>query len=211
MRQIALPSYSLVRDDAVPAHPADAVDAAVTETADQVLIEHVLEGRQEAFTVLFQRYRNLVFHRANRVLGDADRAEDVVQEVFTAAFRHLDRLREPAAFGVWLSSITRNKCMNLIREQKLKTVSLDELTESGFELAAPAPGDPVAAEQLALIRDVIPRLPEKYREIVELRYKRELSYDKLAERLRISLSAVKSRLFHARQSIIDVLRKEGHL
>jgi len=188
---------------AVP-RPADAL-------SDKELVLRILEGHQEDFRVLLGCYRNLVYGQAIRWLGDADEAENQTQEVFLSAYQNLDRLRDPEAFGAWLSTITRNKCMNLIRTIKIKQVSLEALAEMGIQPPAPEPVEDPTEDQLRLMHRCIARLPREHREIIELHYTREISYDAMASYLGISMSAVKLRLYHARQKMIKLLKREGVL
>ena len=178
--------------------------------SDKDLVRRVLDDQPEAFRILFERYRYFVYRQALGLLNNHERAEEVTQEVFLTAYHHLDRLRDPAALGAWISSITRNQCRNILRREKLKTVSLDQLAADGFQPAAAAP-DGETREQLQLVRRCIAKLPKNYREIIELRYTQEFSYKKLADYLGISMGAVKSRLFHARRAILRTLKKEDLL
>lgn len=176
---------------------------------DGELVACVLRGDISAFETIFRRYQGLVYRQAWALVSNHEQAEDLVQEVFTTAYQNLDRLRDPLAIGKWLCTITRNRGINMLRRKKIKTVSLDGLAESGYEPATPAAEEDTTAEQMAMVARLLPRLPLVYREIIHLRYSREFSYLQLAEYLGITMPAVKSRLFHARQALIELSRKEG--
>lgn len=180
-----------------------------TAITDAQLVKRVLEGDAKAFEDLFHRYQALVYRQAWSLVGNHEQAEDMVQEVFTTAYQNLDRLRDPVAIGKWLCTITRNRCINMLRKKKVKTISLDRLSEVGFEPAMPPAEEDLNSEQMALIRQLLSKLPLAYQEIVHLRYNQDFSYQKLADYLDISMGAVKSRLFHARQALIALLGKEG--
>lgn len=176
--------------------------------SDEECIARVLNGDTQAFGILFDRYRYLVHRLAYDMLKENDLAEDVIQDVFIAAYRNLDRLREPAAFSGWLSTIARNRCRNVLRSMKLKQHSLDSMKEEyGYDPPAPEPEEDESEAHLALVMQTLPRLPAKYRQIVELRYIQNLTYQQIEEALGISMSAVKSRLFHARKKLIRLVEK----
>ena len=135
-------------------------------------------------------------------------AQDAAQETFLRGYNNLDRLRDVSSFAAWMAGITRNPCRNLQRNMGQRPVSLEYLAELGIE--PPDPGRPFAFNtgQLAALKKILPSLPEKYREILELRYAEDYSCKKIASFLSLSLSAVKSRLFHARKLILKRLKKE---
>jgi RNA polymerase sigma factor (sigma-70 family) len=178
---------------------------------DKEIIAAVLDGDKESYGILVDRYENLVFRLALRRLGDADMAEDIAQEAFLQGYQHLERLKNPASFASWISVITRNLCANIVRDRKLSTVSLEYLAETGIDPADEAKTPEYDKEMILAIRKLISKLPEKYREVVELRYAEEYSCNKIASFLDISVSAVLSRLFYARKRLLKMLKEEGLL
>jgi RNA polymerase sigma-70 factor (ECF subfamily) len=173
-------------------------------------VNEVLNGNKEAYAVLFERYENLVYRLALIQLGDAEQARDILQEAFLTAYKSLDRLKKPESFGPWLARLTKNICFNQMRKKRIKTASLEYLEEKGLQPAAVESNESEGLEeQIKAMRRVIRELPEVYREIIELRYSRELSYEKIGKFLNLSMSAVKSRLFNARKRIAKMLKVEG--
>ena len=175
--------------------------------SDKDLVQRVMDGQPDAFRILFERYRYFVYRQALDLLGNHERAEDATQEVFLTAYHNLHRLRDSAALGGWINSIARNQCLNIRRRENLQTVSLDQLVEDGFQPVASMTAIDVH-ERDRLIRQCLTKLSKNHREIIELRYTREFSYKKLADYLGISMSNVKSRLFHAHRAILKMLKKE---
>jgi RNA polymerase sigma-70 factor (ECF subfamily) len=178
---------------------------------DQALIEDVLSGRQEAFAELYRRYYHLVRNRIYGVVKSHDFAEDLVQEVFILAYNHLDRLRNPPAFKPWLMAIARNQCVSALRQRRIKTVSLDELALQGFEPAARNYNGRFSEEQSQSVELALEHLRPVHREILKLHYGEGLSYLGICERLGITLSTVRARLFHARKQLIRLMESEGWL
>lgn len=183
----------------------------IDSLSDAEIIKRVLGGDKESFGILFERYQELVYRRALIMLGDCDTAMDVVQEAFLIAYKNLERLRHPAAFGSWIAGITKNVCKNLRRDMKNTTVSLDYLAEIGIELRDPGKTPPGNEARMQAVKKFISTLSDKYREILELRYTENFSCKKIADFLGLSVSAVKSRLFYARNQILKRLKKEGWL
>lgn len=176
---------------------------------DEEIVQRVLEGDKEAFGMLFDRYYNLVYRLTLMKLGDKDMALDATQESFLRGYENLDRLRDASSFASWMAGIARNLCRNLRRDKGREPVSLDYLAEEGIE--PPDSGHPSVfnPEQTNAVKKALLMLHEKYREALELRYAEDYSCKKIAAFLNLSLSAVKSRLFHARKSIKKHLKKEG--
>jgi len=176
---------------------------------DGDIVKAVLEGERESYGILIDRYRNLAYHVALHLLKDCDMADDAVQEAFIKGYENLDRLRIPSSFSSWLAGITRNVCRDMLRKRSKTPVSLDYLAEIGT-----LPGDSEPAmlydrETIQTLRRLLPRLPEKYREILELRYSEDFSCRKIARFLNLSETAVFSRLFYARKKLLKWLKRES--
>ena len=160
------------------------------------LIRRCQAGDEQAFAELFRRYKNLVYKTAYLMLGDADEAEDVLQEVFVQVYKSLDAY-DPGrgAFTTWLYRITVNRCLNWRRRWR-PFVSLDRARTS-------VPSPEGRMEEKA-VWQAVRGLSEKLRAVVILRYYWELSYAEIAQILDIPLGTVKSRLNLA----LRTLRKE---
>lgn len=179
--------------------------------SDKQIVERVISDDKESYGILFERYQHLVYRAALMMLGDCDMAQDVLQETFLIGYKNLERLKNPSSFAPWIAGITKNVCRGLRRARKDLAVSLDYLAEIGIEPKAPDQTNHHNEERLSGIKKTISKLPDKYREIMELRYTEGFSCKKIADFLNLSMSAVKSRLFYARKTIIKKLVKDGLL
>jgi len=178
------------------------------QLSDKQIVDQVLEGKKEAFGELLERYKNLVYRIALTTLGDCDHAEDVVQETFLRAYQNLERLHNPELFGFWVSGIAKNICRNLFRENKKAMISMDHLKEvAPLENTRENPGG--TPELIHALRKAILLIPDKYREILELRYMEDYSCKKIARFCNLSQNAVLVRLFRARKLVMNILKKEG--
>ncbi|MES2790375.1 MAG: sigma-70 family RNA polymerase sigma factor [Planctomycetota bacterium] len=146
-----------------------------------------------ALAALVEEYSEMLFRYAYRLSGSATDAEDLTQQTFLAAHRHLDQLREPGRAKPWLYAILRNVYLKQLRSDGgLQLDSLQDVAEPAAEVAL---DHPVDEEQLqAALRE----LPEEYRSPVVLFYFGELSYKEIAEQLEVPIGTVMSRLARAK-------------
>ncbi len=162
------------------------------------------QGDQAAFGELVQLHQNAVYNLAYRILGNRVEAEDAAQETFLRAYANLDRYDMVRPFRTWLLSITSNFCIDRLRRRRLKWLSIDEplpprtvLHSEALEPEAAA----IASERTALIQSLLAELSPEHRAAVVLHYWYDYSYQEIAEMLRTTESAIKSRLFRARQTL----------
>ena len=178
--------------------------------SDKQAIDEVLGGNKEAYGLLLDRYKNLVYRIALNFLEDCEQAEDVVQETFLRAYKNLERLHNPDLFGFWLSGIAKNICRNIYREHKKAMISMDHLKE--VALLDTGANNPLnKSELIEAIRKAILVIPEKYKEILQLRYVEGYSCKSIAGFCNLSKSAVLVRLYRARKQVMKILKKEGWL
>jgi RNA polymerase sigma factor (sigma-70 family) len=155
-------------------------------------------GDLDAYSVLVARY-TLRAHRAAFLLGAGEEADDVVQEAFVKAFRHLSRFRVGEPFGPWLLRIVANETRNLTRSRRRRAALAVRLSAAGSGgTAAVGPVDEVlAAERRAGLLAAVNALPDKEREAVVCRYFLDLSEAGTAQVLGWPLGSVKSRTSRA--------------
>jgi RNA polymerase sigma-70 factor, ECF subfamily len=161
-------------------------------------------GRMD-FEALVDEHKDAVYRQMIRVCGNHADAEDVLMEALLKAYRHLDQLRQSAAFRSWLAQIARRVCWQLKeREALVPLLQLSTLEEEGRHIAAESPSleSKLAADQMkALIATAISKLPEHYREVYQLRDVEEIPGEQVAQTLGLSTPAMKSRLHRARALI----------
>jgi RNA polymerase sigma-70 factor (ECF subfamily) len=148
--------------------------------------------------VLVARY-TLRAHRTAFLLGAGAEADDVVQEAFVKAFRHLSRYRDGEPFGPWLLRIVANETRNLTRSRRRREALALRLCTAGPEgTAADGPvGQVLAAERRARLVAAVNALPDRERQVLVCRYFLELSEAETAQVLAWPLGSVKSRTARA--------------
>ncbi len=176
---------------------------------DSPVIQRVLDGETNAFSILIGKYEGKVARLCMSILRDRY-SEDAVQEIFLKAYRSLSQFKAEAAFSTWLYRISHNHCLNILRKIKAERMdSMDAILErtGSADWAAPDQGD--AFEWKHTAQELLARLTEDERSILTLREVEGLSYRELAETFELSIEAVKSRLFRARQSLVSAAKSAG--
>ena len=155
-------------------------------------------GDLDAYGVLVARY-TLRAHRAAFLLGAGEEADDVVQEAFVKAFRHLSRFRVGEPFGPWLLRIVTNETRNLTRSRRRRAALALRLstTESGGTAVDGPAEEVLAAERRARLVAAVSALPDRERQVLVCRYFLDLSEAETAQVLQWPLGSVKSRTWRA--------------
>lgn len=168
---------------------------------DTVLAEALARHDPVVFDWLVETHRARVARLACRLLAWPQDVDDVVQEVFLAAWKGLPRFRGQAELGTWLTRITVNKCRSHRRKEMLR---LRWLWRRGHEEAASSdPADRVTLdrETQAEVRRGVRRLPARYCEVVVLRYLEEMSVERIGQVLGLTRNTVEVRLHRARERL----------
>ena len=180
---------------------------------DVQLIDATLSGDTEAFDELIRRYQNQLVHSLELALNSREDALDVAQQAFVLAWKKLRTFRRESGFYSWLYRIARNVAISGIRQQKIKSASLDQLHEAaGFE---PTDGNSQTApdhalqqfEEINLVQQALQEIPEEFRQPLVLKEIDGMSYEEIAKILEIPLGTVRSRIFRARQELIAKLQR----
>ena len=181
-----------------------------TGPQDIDIISAVLNGNQQAYAQIVDRYQGFVFTLVLRYIKSREDAEEVAQDIFVKAYRALADFKGTAKFSTWLYTIVTTTCISFLRKKKLETHSLDN--EKVFE-AAESKDSGMNANQieqkskLAMVHNAIAMLSADDAEIVTLFYKGEQSLEEIAEILGIEANAVKVRLHRARTRLKEKMQK----
>ncbi len=175
------------------------------------LIQRCLKGDQAAWDLIVQQYRRKVFNVAYKFVGKHDEAEDLTQDIFLKIFKSLDTFDRRANFQTWLISVSRNLCIDHYRSVRKERETIDrDVDTSELAPATREPGPIAALEQrdrVALLRKALAALPDTLRTAVLMRDIRELSYQEIADTLRLPEGTVKSRINRGRTELARQVRK----
>ncbi|MDI6727331.1 MAG: sigma-70 family RNA polymerase sigma factor [Thermodesulfovibrionales bacterium] len=172
------------------------------------IIKQCMDGNAEIYAVLVERYKNMVYNIAYRMLGDDEAANDMAQESFISAYVALKDFKKGAKFSSWLCSIAINKCRDYLRSKK-DNISIDEIAEvSTSKIATP---ENVLYEKQAEqnIQAALSALPGDYREAIVLKHIEGLDYREMENILGVSENVLKVRAHRGREMLKRLLKERG--
>jgi RNA polymerase sigma-70 factor (ECF subfamily) len=185
---------------------------------DVELVEKAKKGNQQAYAELMGRYRDAIYFMLLKMVNSPVDAEDLTIEAFGEAFKNIDQYTPNFAFSTWLFKIATNNCIDFIRKKRGSHISLDQTVDDEDSLTPSSmiqsdSPDPEATminqQKIKLMRDVVTKLKPRYRNLVELRYFKEYSYEEIAEELDLPIGTVKAQLFRARELLLNILNRTG--
>lgn len=180
------------------------------KNSDVELIQRVLEGDDDAFSMLVKKYQKQVHALAWRKIGDFHIAEEITQDTFLKAYKKLATLKEPQRFDSWLYVIAANRCSSWLRKKRLWTQPLEQLEETDDEqLQKEKYSEFVVAEnerttaevQRDVVKKLLAKLQESERTIMTLHYFGEMTCTEIGAFLGVSKNTIKSRLRRAQQRL----------
>jgi len=191
----------------------------VTDPVEMTLLERVCAGDHDAFDDLYARLEPMVARFVRRLVGNVLEVDDIVQETFIGFYRHIREIDPPHMLRPYLFRIARNRAYDLLRRQgRYDQVSIDEDDDDpvqvriAFDLSQLNTSPEDAASWLLLymeVRDAIERLPELGRQALILYAEEQLSYAEIAQVMNVSIGTVKSRMFHAKRRLRELLSDDA--
>jgi len=182
---------------------------------DSAVVTAFLGGEERAFQELVERYQTRLLNFIYRTIGDRDRAEDLVQEVFIRVYRHLHRFDRSKKFSTWAYTIASNLAKNELRNRSRSPLVLFQTIQGSsdeedrpvqFEDTTSRPDDMYRKRHLReLVEQTVAQLPEHHRQVFVLRELEGKSYEEIAEITDCNLGTVKSRLNRARTAFAAII------
>ncbi|MBR4175975.1 MAG: sigma-70 family RNA polymerase sigma factor [Bacteroidales bacterium] len=172
------------------------------------------DGDQRAYADLMRMYKEPIYLLLLKMTNNPTEADDLTMEAFGKAFASLHLYTPTHAFSTWLFSIATNNCVDFIRKKRLQTIYLDDIRTSAegevYEYPIPSEGDNpeeniIHEQRVQILREVVRQLKPRYRKLVEMRYFEEMSYEEIAEKMKMPLGTVKVQLFRARDLLYNIL------
>jgi RNA polymerase sigma-70 factor (ECF subfamily) len=177
----------------------------MTEKSDDDLVRQCRAGEIKSFDLIVERHQRTIFNLAVRMMRDSDDAADVSQSVFVKAYENLEQYDPQFKFFSWLYRIAVNESLNAL-EQKKRFEDL-EGNDLAAETADEKDDETVIEERR--IQDGLMMLSVDQRAVIVLKHMQGLSYREIAQVLDLPEKTIKSRLFSARQTFKDILKKKG--
>lgn len=175
---------------------------------DQHYINLVLRGDTNAFTVLVNQYKVMVFSLALKMLKSREEAEEIAQDSFIKAYRSLAKYKGEARFSTWLYTITYNTCLDRIRKNKREqpVVAIDEYTENRLSAMDNTLSSLEAKERKQMIQDCLLLLPVEDSFLLTLFYFEEQSVKEIARIMGTNSNHVKIKLYRSRKKLATVIQ-----
>lgn len=181
------------------------VDNSAGETPDDgELIEKAKKGDEHAFELLVKKYQKAIYRLTYRMTNDHFSADELALETFVRAYKALPRFKKGASFFNWIYTIGMRLSLNYLKKEK-RMVDADPEVMNAMSHREKHSDDMldrvIAKETMEKIREAIGCLPEKLRTVLLLRIDEEMSYNEIAEVLRVPTGTVMSRLSRAREQL----------
>jgi len=169
---------------------------------------------QAEFATFMHAYQDMVFSTAVRLTGNDAQAEDISQEVFLKAYEHFPTLRASPTAGGWLKTVTTRLTLNHLSRYRRRWLFFSEMQpDEGLDIPVPDRllADLEADQRHAVVEQALRDLPEHYRVPLVLYHFEEMSYEAIAEQLRVSLPKVKTDIARGRSAMAKLLSRAGGL
>ncbi len=181
----------------------------MTTNDDTILINAINNGDTKAYAQLVDRYKDLVYTLALRMLKNKEEAEEVAQDTFIKVFRSLHKFKGESKFSTWIYKVAYNTCLDTIKKNKkhLNNVAIDEYTFNKLDTIDNALDNIINEEKRDLIKKCINKLPEDSSALLTLFYFEELSLEEISKIINVEANTVKVKLFRARKKLAVILEQ----
>ena len=187
--------------------------AASSSDAIEALIRRCLRGDQAAWEIIVRQYRRKVFNTAYKFVGRHEQAEDLTQDIFLKIFKSLDTFDSRANFQTWLISVSRNLCIDHYRRVRKERETIDHQVDANELSPISHEPSPMAGlerrDRVSLLRHAMAKLPDTLRTAVLMRDIQEMSYQEIADTLRLPEGTVKSRINRGRTELARHVKRLG--
>jgi RNA polymerase sigma-70 factor (ECF subfamily) len=176
---------------------------------DQHYINLILNGDANAFHILVDRYKDLVYSLSLRMLKNREEAEEVSQDTFIKVFKSLPRFKGDSKFSTWIYKIAYNTCLDRLKKNKkfYNDVPIDEFTEHQVKTIDDALENLEAKEREQAIQDCMSLLPSEDGFLLTLYYYEEQSLDDISKVMGLTPNNVKVKLFRSRKKLAAILKQ----
>ncbi len=178
------------------------------DNPEQLLIQRIAEGSREAFEQLYRAWQTRLFRYLLRMVGDSGAAEELTNDTMVAAWKAAPSFKGQSKVSTWLFAIARNKALNSLRRRQPETVEV----EQAIAVAASSGGQEQSVSRDRLhntMKDALQQLSPDHREVIELTFYQELSYQEIAEIMQCPVNTVKTRMFYAKKKLQEILEGRG--
>lgn len=181
----------------------------MTTNNDHYIIQQIINGDTNSFSVLVDRYKDLVFTLALRMVKNREEAEEVSQDTFIKAYKYLDKFKGDSKFSTWIYKVAYNTCLDRIKKYKKEqlSVAIDEFTEKDVKTVETAYDLIERQEKNKAIKDCLEHLPSDDAFLLTLFYFEEQSLDEIAAVIGLTANNVKVKLFRSRKKLAKIMQQ----
>ena len=173
---------------------------------EPVLVLRCQLGDERAFAEIVARYHRRVHYYLKKMLGNADRADDAMQELWIDVFRSIPKLRDANAFSSWLYRLARDRAFREIRRSAKPHA---EGIES-VDIADESNDDEFTREDAARVHEALDKIAPEHREVLLLRFVESMTYPQIAAVVGCELGTVRSRIHYAKRALKRLLERNDH-
>ncbi len=182
------------------------------KTEDIFYIEAVRKGNIAAFSILVERYQNMVYSLALKLLKKPEDAEEMAQDTFVKAYQKLDTYEGKSKFSTWLYSITYNACISELRKRRIEFKSLDDrqISDQDEMKMYDYFSETKKEDQDKYLNMALGKLPEDDQVLVTLYYYENQSMDEISVITGLTVSNIKVKIHRARKKMYEILHEMLH-
>ena len=183
---------------------------------EDIIIDKILDGDQAACRIIIDKYKSFVFNLAFRIINNKEDAEEVAQDSFIKAFKHLESFNRKAKFSTWLYRIAFNTAVSKTRKKKVVKNEISNIPESVLPVASFDSSFQLLKEeqQQQIIQLILNKLSANEKALVTMYYMEEMPMEEIATVTGLSKSNVKVKIHRARQKLYkylsQLLKNEMH-
>jgi RNA polymerase sigma-70 factor (ECF subfamily) len=203
---VSLRADSALNFSSIGAIASSPIASQQQQSSDASLLQRIANGDAQAMRIFFTRHNARVRRFVLRLVGDQALAEDLTSDVFIEVWRHADQFKGNSQVSTWMLAIARFKALSALRQRKHE--HLDEAEAAAIPDLADDPEIVVEKkDRIATLRKCMSHLSRAHREVLELAYYEDKSVSEVAELIGVPANTVKTRMFHARKRISELLQQ----
>lgn len=182
----------------------------MTKLSDQHYIAQIIGGNTNAFSVLVDRYKDLVFSLALKMVKHREEAEEVAQDTFVKVFHSLEKFKGESKFSTWIYKVAYNTCLDRMKKNKKDegNIPIDDFSEHLVKTMENALSKMMEDERKKSIQDCLNLLPGDDGFLLTLFYFEDQNLEEIAKIMNINSNNVKVRLFRSRQKLASILKEK---
>jgi len=182
----------------------------MTKLSDQHFINQIIGGNTNAFSILVDRYKDLIFSLALKMVKNREEAEEVAQDTFIKVFNSLDKFKGDSKFSTWIYKVAYNTCLDRMKRNKKEegNINIDDFSEHLIKTMENALSKMIDEERKKSIQDCLNLLPSDEGFLLTLFYFEDQSLDEIAKIMNITANNAKVKLYRSRQKLASILKEK---